>query len=408
MAGEQILFVLLLAALTSLSLSYPYQNHGPSNFNNANHDQLASYIGAGNQHDAVISLRNGGYQQSMPDAQPEDYYLDDEDTGRPTDREYSYGKPTYHGEYNPSRYYYARTPAYAQYDEPMSDDNPLSDLHEQMIEESRNRYLNYPVGKPQWFQNTGQPVNYANKFIKDLILWNQGIDPEALTLPEEYANKPYNLNNKAHPYNEYAGQPPLDYYDDLEVKQPFNRFESPSSFDKPNYFKFGNSDGTVNNNNNNDNGNNNSKQKTMPKSMKPPKPTKTLDELEADKDEEELTSLRKNFANDRSKSKAKQQSSKNNKSKTTTTPPSVHGYESSYDYDDDKWINWNRKRSYAMIQPDNMSPLKALEYQLAKSLQQPHYNEHITATPIIESTSTTTTTSTTPRAYVFLQLCTFI
>lgn len=412
MARHPILVTLLVAATSSFSLAYPsHSGYGQTSYDAVNTRALTNnfepYPSSDvDQRDRMLSpIQSADYQQSDRDINLDDYYMDDEAPAmRATEHEITYGKPTYHGEYNPNRFYYARPqPSLSQYDdvEVGEDGNPLDEWHDQMVKESRTRYLNYPVGKPQWFQNTGMPDTYSTNVIKNLMLLNQGIDPDALTLPEYYANTNRRMDHTAHAAlrpSEYgqAAAMPYDFYDELAVQQPYNRFESPSSFDNPNYFRFaGDNKQTV--------------AADMPTArtaavaaVTPPKLTA---QQEADKDEQELFALREQSKGGKPKAKqgkqgkqgkqAKQSkgSKNNNRAKLATTSTSDHGFE---DVDDDTWINWNRKRSYAVEHPNVMSPLKALQFQLMGAMQpqESHNEAAMMAEAVTEATSTTSTTST--------------
>lgn len=383
----QIFLTLLTATLLPSTLSFPYPIYGITNYRRAarannNYASLHQTNDQKSYHPSSSTFYNG-YQQPIYDSDIDNYYVDDEGNDQP-EREYLYGKPTYHGEYNPSRFYYARAPSYSLYDDHAEPSNPLDDLHEEMLHEDQRDQQQWPAGKTQWFQSTDQPKSLTNNFIKNLMLYNEGINPELMKKPEIDINNAYDDENDNNPYYSEISREPYDYYDELKTHQPFNRFESISSFDKPNYF----------------NPNSNDKQTTTEdgKATRYRKPITNIEdkELTEDKEEQDLISLRKNHKHDDFHSNPKY-SLKNSKSNDKSSFSPEHGYDTSIDYDDDAWINWDRKRS---LQNNVLSPLKVLEYRLTKSLQDQEQN-HVDS-PKIPTTvmpKTTSIASTTSRRY---------
>lgn len=320
------------------------------------------------------------------------------------EREYQYGTKTYHGEYKPSsRYYYARAPSYNYYDDRA--ESALDDLHEEMLQEDRQR--TYPLGKTQWFQNTGQPKSLTNDFLKNLYLYNKGINPASVAepTPDEMANAYDDEDVDGTYYSDVSNQP-YDYYDGMKShknqqkltyagdvssnnKQSYFNHEVPSSGrNQEDFYGF--------NNDRYDNSN------------------KVRDGDIKDKEEKDLKSLRKlhnidwnSNEDDGSPDDDIEKNSHFDSSKTETIHPHVPGftdkiedastslhdtYDSGFDYDDDAWINWNRKRSLFKSERNN-SPLKALEQKLKLALEESqHESKHklaatTTTTPLSASTA---------------------
>ncbi|XP_053696838.1 uncharacterized protein LOC128744089 [Sabethes cyaneus] len=117
------------------------------------------------------------------------------------DRYPSYGLPTYRGEYKPTPYYYAHAPSYS-YSDDRESNNPLDDLHEEMLQEDeRERARDYmPVGQEQWYES---PARHSadSTFLRNLIMYNKQMNSLRNNQPDS-----------AEEYDEYdVGEP--DYYD---------------------------------------------------------------------------------------------------------------------------------------------------------------------------------------------------
>lgn len=360
---SQTLLIALIAILFPAALSFPYPIYGMKNYQRAsrassNGPSLPISRQRYDQNDVYRSPSSSQYYgnyDSLYDSGADNYYVDDEGDDRP-EREYLYGKPTYHGEYKPTRYYYARAPNYNN--DHAESTNPLDDLHEEMLQEE-HRQQNWPSGKPNWFQNTGQPKSLTSNFMKNLMLYNNGLNGDT---------QPADLNNayddgdgeSAYPGDLSNQNEPYDYYDPLKIQsQQFNYFNpSSATANKPTYFNQANRKETDYTKQNN-------------KNYKP----NDYDETDSheDKEEKDLESLRKNAKNSWEKINDNENQLQSDANKFgNIKPEDTHnvGYDSAFDYDDDEWINWERKRSLPKKQNDNLRPLKVLEYQLTKALQE--------------------------------------
>lgn len=136
------------------------------------------------------------------------------------DRYPSYGLPTYRGEYKPTPYYYAHAPSYS-YSDDRESNNPLDDLHEEMLQEDeRERAREYmPVGTEQWYENL--PPRHApdSTFLRNLIMYNQQMN--ALRNKQQL--------DSAEEYDEYEDSEP-EYYDSsayVDNRNNYNAFVNP-------------------------------------------------------------------------------------------------------------------------------------------------------------------------------------
>lgn len=379
-------------------------NHNPS-FSSDSRQQQA-FDPSGYRSSASSSPLSSYYSNydSLYDSEPvaDNYYVDDDgDVNRP-EREYFYGKPTYHGEYKPSRYYYARAPYYNYYNEHSESTNPLDDLHEEMIQEEHERSRNWPAGKTNWFQNTGQPKSLTNNFMKNLMLQKQQQQPiDVSNIYDEidvdsddiHVESPY-FNNQNEPY---------EYFDPLKFQsQPYNHFVD-STAKKPTYFNqnkiinkgnkettnFQTSSMNRKQNDYDDDRGHNKHHKFQPNH-----------ELNEDKEEKDLESLRKPMKNswNNDKSDAEKHTMVNDEYNFNTN--SKHddtyndGINTGFDYEEDEWINWDRKRSLPKKQNESLRPLKVLEYQLTKALQE---QKSVDASKLHTSTAMVIPTTTTSR-----------
>ncbi|XP_029709140.2 probable serine/threonine-protein kinase tsuA [Aedes albopictus] len=117
------------------------------------------------------------------------------------DRYPSYGLPTFQGEYKPTPYYYAHAPSYS-YSDDRESNNPLDDLHEEMLQEDeRERARDFmPVGQEQWYESPSRhPAD--NAFLRNLIMYNNQMN--------SLRNKQFESNED---YEEYEDTEP-EYYD---------------------------------------------------------------------------------------------------------------------------------------------------------------------------------------------------
>lgn len=414
---SHILIIVLLAILLPSALSIPYSIYNLKN-RRASHASSGSnsrnFNGYGGRSSSNIDNR-GIYsepQQQQPDAfdqsayrvsgavaqEPsyignydtmydtgaDNYYQDDDSVDDRPEREYLYGKPTYRGEYKPTRYYYANEPSYSNYRDHMESTNPLDYLHEEMLQEEHSRQRNRLSDKsasadptaPQWFQNTDQPRGSTSNIIKNLMLYNNnGMNTDAqqpmdMNKASEAAAAAFSAYDDdeipdENPYaNDLANQnEPYGYFDPLKLQftNQFNHFGTPS-VNKQIYY---------NQNNRKDADD----ERFSSKSKSQRKPTALSDNSNEDKDEKDLESLRKehNKSSWNRKSGSDGGRNSNNDDNMHHSDKNKHnnddyngGYDTGFDYEDDEWINWNRKRSLPKESP---RPLKALEQQLTQALK---------------------------------------
>lgn len=392
---SQTLIVLLIATVLPSTLSFTYPIYNIANYQRPSRasslpTSYASSSSSSSQYDRSQPSYYNGYQTTYDKQPTNNYYGND----RP-EREYYYGKPTYHGEYKPTRYYYAREPNYNYYDDHTeADTNPLDDLHEEMLQEDqRDRQRNWPADKAQWFQNTGEPKSLTNNFLKNLMLYNNGINPieqQQQPQPQPQAdslNNAYTDDEDNAYYSDVQNQSPYDYYDSL-MDPRTNHLASASAVAAPltqnqgDYFGHSNTDHDDFNYATN-------------KGQLPYGDYET--EQKEDKEEQDLKSLRKQHKNTWDSSDNENfdpfgSNAKPNSLKSHDTFAPNSGYESGIDYDeedDGAWINWDRKRSLAKKQQDGLRPLKALEYRLT-SLQDKLKNDKTSKISTTSPPSTTT------------------
>lgn len=339
-----------------------------------------------------------GNYDTLYDTGADNFYADEENVDDLPEREYLYGKPTYHGEYKPTRYYYARAPSYSYPygDRVESNSNPLDDLHEEMLQEDHNRQR-VKSDAPQWLQNAGQPSSLTGNFMKNLMLHNNGMnmdtqsmDMNAAAAAAEDAIAAAELPAYDDEDIENPNSEPYDYFDPLKFQHvnQFNHYGSPST-NKQIYYQDNRNqnddlDGeeqeeeqrvAVKNKNKNKNRNKNKNQR---------RPAAHNDNSKEDKDEKDLESLRKshnknssNRKNGGGRGSATHRNNhaemKMNDEQAGRSDKNAHdvdnyngGYDTGFDYDEDAWINWNRKRSLPNV---SLRPLKALEQKLTDALK---------------------------------------
>lgn len=392
---SQLSIIVLLAILLPSAFSFPYSIYDMKNLRRASraNSNNPAYAPASRQrYDSPSSFRSPSSSQynipdTLYDSGADNYYVDDDSEDERPEREYLYGKPTYHGEYKPTRYYYARAPSYNYYNDHPESTNPLDDLHEEMLQEDHIRQRNSPTGKANWFQNTGQPKSLTSNFMKNLMLYNNGMNTEDNTQPIEM-NNAYEDEEVENPYfNDLSNQntEPIDYFDPLKFQtHQLNHYDSSSS-NKPNYYNHENRKEDENHM-----ANKNRKQYDY----------KDADSHE-DKEEKDLESLRKTHKNSWNTQDSDDDDEddvaavKQLVNDASTADKSKHedvynggydnGYDTGFDYDEDEWINWNRKRSLPQKQ---LRPLKALEYELTKALHQQADTSKVSTTSM-PTTSTT-------------------
>lgn len=133
------------------------------------------------------------------------------------DRYPSYGLPTYRGEYKPTPYYYAHAPSYSYSDDHESN-NPLDDLHEEMLQEDeRERARDYlPVGQEQWYESPSRHTPDST-FLRNLIMYNNQMS--------SLRNKQFDSNEE---YEEYEDVEP-EYYDTpyADNRNTYNSYVNP-------------------------------------------------------------------------------------------------------------------------------------------------------------------------------------
>lgn len=248
----------------------------------------------------------------------------------PREEYHSFGMPTYRGEYKPTPYYYAR-PSFSLDEEErlqrLEQSNPLDDLHEEIQQEhelerarallQKGQFQDQSGWYPRQVQPQAQPVSSSNyveddnansEFMRNLVMYNKQLD--SLDNRETYDN-----NNNIDDYEEEYVEDPT-WYDttSIQVERPYNYNNEEEMPNQPMLTY-----------------------QTQPHQQQQP----LMKPASSDYDEEvkELKELA---------------ASKNHQ----YVPPAFPGnnnnwqqdanYESQSDYDDDDWINWDRKRS---IQP---------------------------------------------------------
>lgn len=361
-----------------------------------------------------------GNYDTLYDSGADSFYTDDESVDDRPEREYLYGKPTYHGEYKPTRYYYARAPSYSYYGDHMESmsTNPLDDLHEEMLQEDHNRQRNWPSNKDaaaaEWLQNAnGQPSSLTGNFMKNLMLYNNGMNTQPGDMDAAAADAvaaaaaagelpTYDDEEIENPYaSELTNQnEPFDYFDPLKFQHvnQFNHFGSPSTNKQIYYNQENRKENDEDNDNvgidgDDDDDVDNDRQRFLVKNKEKNqrKPATHHDNANEDKDEKDLESLRKNHNKNSSNRKnggrgraanrnaAKVDNDKHHSDKNKNGNDNYNGgYDTGFDYEDDQWINWNRKRS---LSHESMRPLKALEQRLTEALKFQAEALTVTTTP---------------------------
>ncbi|XP_062547569.1 uncharacterized protein LOC134213059 [Armigeres subalbatus] len=300
------------------------------------------------------------------------------------DRYPSYGLPTFQGEYKPTPYYYAHAPSYS-YSDDRESNNPLDDLHEEMLQEDeRERARDYmPVGQEQWYESPSRhPAD--NAFLRNLIMYNNQMN--------SLRNKQFESNED---YEEYEDAEP-EYYDApyAENRNTYSGYVNPYTGSSQSNSLNSNSRSTLN------------KITSLRNSM-------AKNAVEDDEEVQELKSLIHQQKN--SRLLQQQQQAQTHFSEQQTPAPIAdlkqhqqrslsNDYQqytnsdswqrdspayNTYDYDndndneyDDSWSHWERKR--------NLQPKKLILSAIAAA----------TTTPHVQQTITTTTTTTTEKPKV--------
>lgn len=285
----------------------------------------------------------------------------------------TYGMPTYHGEYKPTPYYYAHGPTYSYYDDHVESPNPLDDLHEEMLQEDeRERQRNLlPVGQETWYENTQRQDSMASAnaaFLRNLIAYNKQLNAAKV-------NEPFESNEEFDDYvndeEMYESQPELHY-----------------------------------NSNYNNYNNYNSNPVTNPR----------INEIVDDDDDvRALKSLadkslhQQKFSNNQRKiddmldhtvQQYDNQQSWHHSAEAPISPSqssSYQQYDADPEYDDDSWINWDRKRNLKQSKSSDFSIFNFSDRK-SKQILSTQNPLHIVKPTIqqklkIQSSSTSTSTS---------------
>lgn len=363
---------LLIAMLPSIA-SLPYPIYGIKSYrrsvpmNNLN-NPMPYYQSAPQQYDEQPLLPSHYRQQPYESDPGANYYVDDSstigiNTGPAAHRlpQYqSFGLPTYRGEYKPTQYYYAHSPSYNYLDDRTGGSHPLDDLHEEMLQEDeRERQSNAPVGQEQWFENAGHPRSLTNTFLNNLIMYNKKLNAERereIEMTNGYNEDDAYYGDVSDPsaYDIYDQQQPLVYapkaYNMPKIEKPEYFRQPMEHIDRDEYADY----------------------------------DKPYEHVDAAKDDEDVLELK-------SLSKSKHIDNDEDFYKATNQPhrfSDTVGYNSfdspADDYDDDTWINWDRKRSEATQKRSDENKLNkmlnTLEHQSRMALKNKVSTEAITTT----------------------------
>lgn len=361
---SQILAPTLFCILLPSVLSLPYSIYGIKSYRRSGmpNNQMPLYQSAPqyNEQPYVSSARYPTHHQ--PYEADGNYFLGD-GINRHIPQYQSYGMPTYLGDYKPTPYYYAHGPSYNYFDDRIEATNPLDDLHEEMLQEDeRERQSTLPIGQEQYFENNGQPKSLTNNYLNDLIIYNNKLNAERerdVELANEYEeDEPYYSDVPNQSYEFYDQQPP----------QPSKLRQLP--IDKQDYYSHAS---------------NNDRDEFFGFGEEPTHNNQNINKVKDDKNVRELKSLSKNNgmhdaddevdddeSDDYYSNQYREKTNKNGNYRNNNA--AYNSFDSGDDYDDDTWINWDRKRSFSQkhIDKDNineMKPLKALEYQLTMALK---------------------------------------
>lgn len=389
----------LLSILLPFSLAFPNPIYDTTNYRRVlrtNNNQYPFYTPTQKYDDqpyqlASSSLQYPSYHQTAPSQPYEADYIDDDDRH---DRKYQYGTKTYHGEYKPSTYYYARAPSYSYYDD--RSESAIDNLHEEMLQEDRQR--NSPPRKLS-LQNVGQaPKSVTKNFLRNLYLYNNGMSAQpSLESDANEFKSDYDDDDDNIPYYTDITRQPYDYYDPLNAQRNQinfpNQYAPPESENKQNYFAHEIND------------NNHEQDDYMSRGLHD-------SENEKDKEEQDLKSLRKSHSNknkwddslntdddsfeanshyDNAKTKSAHSSSSSLLDASRDASLFHDEFDSGFDYDDDAWINWDRKRSlFKKERSEHIGPLRALELKLQMAQDaSKKTNDPQSTTTTVESTTVT-------------------
>ncbi|CAG9797571.1 unnamed protein product [Chironomus riparius] len=122
-------------------------------------------------------------------------------------QEQLYGIPTYHGDYNPKPYYFAR-PSYMTEDDRLETTNPLDYLHEEILEENERARNNAA-------------------FMQNLALYNKQLDSlQGRTQQLQQIQELYNLKPNSE-FDDYEMiEQPTDWYDQTAILLDPNTYEN--------------------------------------------------------------------------------------------------------------------------------------------------------------------------------------
>lgn len=329
------------------------------------------YPSASQQYDEQPALSPHYRQPSYDSDADANYYVDDDSgvaaTGHRLPQYQSFGMPTYRGEYKPTQYYYAQGPSYNYLKDRNGANNPLDDLHEKMLQEDeRERQSNLPVGQQQqWYQNAGHPKGMTDTFLNNLILYNNKLNAER-EREVEAANE-YDDDDVY--YGEAANPSAYDIYDQQQPFAHAPKIQQLPKIHKPTYFQ----------------GQTSNVDRDEYSDYDRPYEHINIPTKE-DEDVRELKSLNKikhiddNGDNDDFYKAA-------NQPHRFSDTASYNSFDSpAEDYDDDAWINWDRKRSEATqkqsdeMKLNKMKSLQALEQQLRMALKGKQPTETTTTT----------------------------
>lgn len=295
------------------------------------------------------------------------YYYPHHSQHNPRSSYRTYGMPTYHGEYKPQPYYYAHGPTYSYYDDHIDTGNPLDDLHEEMLQEDereRQREI-MPIAQEQWIDPVRQSDSIANvnaAFLRNLIAYNQQMNTE-LDTPEMTEEFDDYMNDEVYDEPQYYENP-------QELQQPRQKQFHPQQPQSP-HQHINHVDQT------NEQQNFHQQQYQQYQQHQTQDTNSKINEIEDD----DVRAL-KNLAIKSHKQESPQQNHHNIQQQSTFPQ-----YDTESDYDEDSWINWDKKRSI---------PSKKDQSIFTFSDRKPHYekqNDAPLSTPSPSSSITATTTS---------------
>lgn len=271
----------------------------------------------------------------------------------PSHEYHAYGMPTYHGDYKPKSIYYAPRPKYSYYDDREITSNPLDDLQEEILQEDeqerQSELLPYngeePDASETWYDEVPQdmPVNneqddLANNFLHNLMEYNRQVE-ENQRLQKLRADT---IQTEQHPveYDEYLELNPDDYQ--YEPQGEVNNFDIEKyRKEMDQYAEIPKKLLTESSTDMDDEDVRQLKSLVQKHHHEQPKVQRTKDENEHHNE----FSLRKSTNNWKQSPAVIANSAQYDIDKTSNHNKYNDYDESSIEYDDDSWINWDRKRS---------------------------------------------------------------